>query len=157
MKARTLSIVKKELESLEPGEVVDLCVRLAKYRKDNKELLSYLLFDSHDEEAFIENIKKEIDENYVEMNRTNLYWVKKTLRKILRFTNKYIKYSGSARTEMELRIYFCKKLKDSKIPFHKSKVLENLYQGQLAKIQKSLLKMHEDLQYDYMKEIKPLM
>jgi hypothetical protein len=137
--------------------VVDLCVRLIKYKKDNKELLNYLLFEANDEHAFIENIKKEIDESYIEMNRTNLYWVKKTLRKILRYTNRYIKYSGSDQTEMELLIYFCRKLKNSGISFHKSKVLVNLYQNQLARIKKTLSAMHEDLQYDYMKEIKPLL
>ena len=115
MKSSTLSELKNELSELSPAKVLALCMRLAKYKKENKELLTYLLFHAHDEDAYIESIKSEIDEKFVEINRSNIYYVKKSLRKILRNTNKYIKYSGSAQTETELLIYFCKKIKNTGI------------------------------------------
>jgi hypothetical protein len=35
--------------------------RLARFKKENKELLSYLLFEAHDERAFIAGVKTYID------------------------------------------------------------------------------------------------
>ena len=49
MKPASLSLLKRELENLSAKEVQELCLKLAKYKKDNKELLSYLIFDSGDE------------------------------------------------------------------------------------------------------------
>jgi hypothetical protein len=156
MKAASISELKKELRTLPPKEVLELCIRMAKYKKDNKELLSYLLYEAHDETMYIDAVKLEIDEQWAEMNRSNLYLVKKTLRKILRITNKYIRYSGRKQTEVELLIYYCSKLKNSGIPVHTSTALSNLYQRQIIKIHKAMATLHEDLQFDYGQELKPL-
>jgi membrane-anchored protein YejM (alkaline phosphatase superfamily) len=156
MKASSLSELKNELSTLSPARVLALCMRLAKYKKENKEILSYLLFHSHDEQSYIENIKNEIDEKFEEINRSNIYYVKKSLRKILRNTNKYIKYSGAAQTETELLIHFCKKIKNARIPLNTSTALSNLYLNQIKRINKAMTKLHEDLQYDYKKELESL-
>ncbi len=153
MKTSSLSEIKNELGTLTPAKVLALCMRLAKYKKENKELLSYLLFYSNNEQEYIKNIKNEIDEKYKEINRSNIYYVKKSLRKILRNTNKYIKYSGSAQTETELLIYFCGKIKKTGIAIHTSTALTNLYRNQIIRINKAMAKLHEDLQYDYKKEV----
>lgn len=157
MKAASLSELKKELGTLPPKDVLAICIRLAKYKKDNKELLTYLLYEAHDERSYIETIKSGIDKQFAEMNRSNLYYIKKTLRKILRGTNKFIKYSGRKQTKVELLIYFCTKLKSSGIPIHSSTVLSNLYQRQVDKIKKAIVTLHEDLQFDYEKELQPLL
>jgi hypothetical protein len=156
MKAATLSELKNELHTIAPAQVLELCLHLAKYKKENKELLSYLLFDAGDENTYINNVKDEIDEQLLNLNRSSLYLAKKTLRKILRTTNKHIRYSGNKRTEADLLIYFCKKLKGSGVPLHKSVALTNLYQRQIQKIKKALSTLHEDLQYDYQEELKGL-
>jgi len=44
-------------------------------------------------------------------------------------------------------------MKNSGIKFQKSKVLLNLYNQQLKKINAAISKMHEDLQFDYQKEL----
>ena len=149
MKSATLSEVKKELATLPPAKVFELCMRVAKYKKENKELLNYLLFEAHDEDAYIKNIKAEIDFQYALMNRSTLYLAKKSTRKILRTANKFIKYSGNKKTEVELRIYFCEKMKKSGILQHESVTMMNLYTGQLKRINSALATLHEDLQYDY--------
>jgi|SRR5450432_214782 hypothetical protein len=156
MKAASISEIKNELGNLTPARLAALCMQLAKYKKDNKELLSYLLFEENDPAAYIETVKKEIDEQFTEINASNLYFAKKTLRKILRITNKNIRYIGSKQAEAELLIYFCQKMKNSGIHFKNSVVLVNLYEGQLKKINTAVASFHEDLQYDYVKEIKKL-
>ena len=156
MKAATLSELKAELHTIPPSQLMELCLHLAKYKKENKELLSYLLFDAGDEQGYIKSVKDEIDEQLLNLNKSSLYLAKKTLRKILRTTNKHIRYSGLKRTEVDLLIYFCRKLKNSGVPIYKSVVLSNLYQRQIQKIKKALATLHEDLQYDYEEELKSL-
>lgn len=156
MKPSTISQLQKELITLEHKQVIELAMRMAKYKKENKELLSYLLFDAADEEKFIADIKLDMETMFAEMNTSTMYYCRKSVRKILRYVNKFIKYSGLATTEMELRIYFCRCLKNSEIKLEKSETLMNLYNGQREKIKKTLGKLHEDLQYDYQNYIAEL-
>lgn len=156
MKAATVHEIKKELEGLDPEVTLALCLRLARFKKDNKELLTYLLFEAHDEAGYVESIKREITEQFQEIPNLTVYYVKKSLRRILRLVNKQIKYSGLPVSELILRIHFCQQIKQSAIPIDKSPVLVNLYQQQLKKIQLALSKLPEDLQYDYQSEIENL-
>jgi hypothetical protein len=158
MKAASLADLKKELKTLSSAELLELCMRMAKYKKDNKELLTYLIFEAGNEQAYICEIKTEMDEQFKEINNSNAYLAKKSLRKILRSTSKYIKYSGSKETELELLIYFCKKIKTSGINkfIHSNSVLTNIYLQQIKKINKALSGLHEDLQYDYQRQIENL-
>ena len=156
MKAASIHQLQKELKELEPKQVLELCVRLVKYKKENKELLTYLIFEAHDEKTYINGIKEEIDILFSEMNRSSTYLIKKSLRKILRLTNKFIKYSGSKQTEVELKIYFCTKIKASRIRIDSSTMLSNLYNREIEKIKSAIAKLHEDLQYDYKQELEKL-
>lgn len=153
MKAASLSEIKKELLTQDEGTIQELCMRLAKYKKENKELLTYLLFEAHNEPAYIENVKEELNEMFTELPAGNLYLSKKVLRKILRFANKQIRYSGIKLTELELRIFFCMKVKETRIPLQTGTVLFNLYQQQLKKIYAVLEKLPEDIQGDYERDI----
>jgi len=153
MKAASINEIKKELIELDSKRVQDLCMRLAKYKKENKELLTYLLFEAHDEGAFVHNVKAEMDELFHSLPSGNVYYVKKSLRKILRIVNKQIKYSGIKQTELELRLYFCSKIKEANVPLRSSTVLYNLNEGQLKKIKTVLTQLPEDLQYDYHQDI----
>jgi len=156
MKAASLAEIKKELVRLESRTLLELCMRLGKYKKDNKELLTYLLFEADDEPAYVENVKGEIDDQFNALPGGNLYYVKKSLRKILRMTNKQIRYSGVKQSELELRIHFCTRLKNSGIRLDRSPVLLNLYQQQLKKINLALAKLPEDLQFDYQRAVRNL-
>lgn len=156
MKAATISELKHELNNSSPAQLMEVCIRLAKFKKENKELITYLLFEAFDEHAYIENIKKEMQVQFDEINKSNVYFVKKSLRKILRFVNKHIRYMGSAEAEINLLIFFCTLLKQSGVPVETNPVIKNIYQNQLKKITKSIATMHEDLQYDYVKQLKLL-
>lgn len=156
MKAASIKEIKNQLSIIHPEQLVNICINLAKYKKENKEFLTYLLFEADDEENYKANIKTIIDNEFDAINRSNLYYAKKTIRKILRLTNKFIKFSGSKQTEVELLIYFCKKLRRAGLPLHINTVLGNIYLNQFIKIKKLISGLHEDLQFDYMEEINML-
>ena len=156
MRSSSIHEIKQELSTLKAGEVTALCLRLARFKKENKELLIYLLFEEQDEQNYLKNLKQEIKELFDEINLSHLYFAKKTLRKILRVINKHSRYSGNKQTDMELRIFFCQQLKISGIPFRQNAVLSNIFDGQLKKIDAALAGLHEDLQHDYNKEIAAL-
>jgi len=156
MKAASVNDLKEELKGLPAHKLVEVCLRLAKFKKENKELLNYLLFESHNEAAYIEAVKRDIDTEFETVNSSNLYFAKKTIRKILRIANKHIKYTSSKQAEAELLIHFCETLKQSGIPYQKSTALNNLYFSQINKAEKAVAAMHEDLQYDYQKQLEKL-
>jgi hypothetical protein len=137
--------------------MVELCLRLSRFKKENKELLTYLLFDSADEPGYIKSVKSDIDEQFELINRTSTYFIKKGIRKILRNTKKYIRYSGKKETEVELLIYFCTRLDQFKPSIHQNTPLRNIFEKQIEHIRKTMLSLHEDLQYDYGKEIEELL
>jgi len=156
MKPSTVSTLKKELNALPNGDVVDICLRLVKYKKENKELLSYLLFDANNEAEYIRSVKEEIDLQFAEINLSHMYFAKKSIRKILKNTAKYIKYSNHKQTEVELLIHFCTKLKKSGIRIAANNSISNLYTNQLRKINLAIGSLHEDLQHDYQEEVAQL-
>ncbi len=149
MKAASVNEIKKAIQALDEKEVQEFCLRLAKFKKENKELLTYLLFEAQDENAYVEGVKAEMDELFNTVPRSSVYLVKKVLRKILRVVNTQIRYSGVNETEVTLRIYFCMKMKKSGMNIQASTVIFNLYQQQIKKISAALSKLDEDLQFDY--------
>lgn len=72
-----LNDIKKELNFLSEEQMKSLILRLSKYKKDNKELLSYLIFEAHNEPAFILRVKNELDEQFENLTPGNLYLAKK--------------------------------------------------------------------------------
>jgi hypothetical protein len=153
MKAASVQELKQELKQLPPGQLVELCLRLSRFKKENKELLTYLLFEAHQEADFVKGIKEEIDDNFSEINRSHLYFAKKSLRKIVRIINKYCRYSNVTETELELRLYFCTTLKKSGIPINQNPVIKNLYNTQIKKVEQLIESLHEDLQYEFKKKM----
>jgi hypothetical protein len=156
MKAVTVKEIGQELINLTPKELRDLCLRLSRFKKENKELLTYLLFESSDEASYVENVKKEIDHQFEIINKSSYYFIKKDLRRILFNTRKYIRYSQNKKTEIDLLIYYCSKMKEFTPSFHGNTALRNLYIRQIGTIREKLGSLHEDLQYDYGLELKAL-
>ncbi len=156
MKAATVSELKKELSTRSPKELLELCLRLSKFKKENKELLTYLLYEAPNENGYIQSVKNEIDNQFEEINTQSYYFIKKSVRKILRNIKKYIRYSKKKETEADLLIYFCVKLKRMSPSMNRSTILKNIYDRQITMVKKAVATLHEDLQYDYEMELKDL-
>jgi hypothetical protein len=156
MKTVTVKELNQELTYRTPKELRDICLRLSRFKKENKELLTYLLFESSNELSYIEGVKKEMDEEFEQINRTTYYYIKKSVRKILKNTRKYIRYSQKKQTEVDLLIYFCTKLKKLSPSIQRNTSLMNLYNRQTDTIIKKVSGLHEDLQYDYGLELSEL-
>ena len=156
MKPVSVSQIKKELEHLSSYELTELCLRLAKFKQENKELLTYLLFEAHDETGYIEAVKAEVDEQFEQINTSSYYYMRKSVRKILRTIKKFARYSQKKETEVELLLHFCFKLKALKPSIFNNVTLTNTYNRQLALVKKIVATLHEDLQYDYRLKIDEL-
>ena len=156
MKSATVRELKTELQERSPKEILDLCLRLSRFKKENKELLTYLLFESNDEQGYIESVKEEIDEKFELVNQKSPYFIKKSIRAILNYTKKYIRYSQSKETELELLIYFCQKLNAFRPSIHRNRKVETLYYRLVEECKKKTRLLHEDLQYDYFRELEDL-
>jgi len=156
MKTVTAKELSQELTYRTPKELRDLCLRLARFKKENKELLTYLLFESSDELAYVKSVKEELDEEFDQINRTSYYFIRKSVRKILKNTRKYIRYSQKKQTEVELLLHFCTRLKNLSPPIQRNASLMNLYNRQIDTIIKKVSLLHEDLQYDYGIELSEL-
>lgn len=152
MKTASIKTLKDELKH----QSLELCLKLIRFKKENKELLTYLLFEAHDEERYIKSVKNEIDTLFEGINTKSYFFIRKSVRKILTNTKKYIRFSKKKETEVVLLIYFCKKLKSMKPSIKRSPRLQNILTTQVKLIEKLLLKLHEDLQYDYRLELDEL-
>jgi hypothetical protein len=156
MKAVSVVNIKKELIHRSPEELTELCLRLSKFKKENKELLTYLLFESHDEIGYIESVKELVDEQFEMINTNSYFYIKKSVRKILRTIKKFARYSLKKETEIELLLHFCHQLKVFKPSINNNVTLTNIYERQLVLIKKITATLHEDLQYDYHLKIEEL-
>ena len=153
MKISSISEVKKELNVLPKEELIELLNKLSKHSMDNKEFLHYLLFEIDFEENYISKIKEEIDVEFNLIKGRTWKSIKKSIQRILKIIKKHIKYSKKPETEIELLMYFCKKLSAFKSIFKNNPVILNIYIRQITAINKALNKLHEDIQYDYKVEI----
>ena len=157
MKPVTIKKIKDELHYKSSQELIELCLKLSKFKKENKELLSYLLFDVEDEATYIYNVNEYSTLLFGDINTKSFFYIRKSVRKILKLTKKYIRYSKKKETEVELLLHFCKELKKVSPSISKSPRLLNVYNRQLILIKKAIATLHEDLQYDYQLEFDHLL
>ncbi len=156
MKAVTVKVIKDELVNRSHKDLMEMVLRLSKFKKENKELLTYLLFESASEAQYINTVKAAMDADFAGMNTYSYFYMKKTIRKILRNVKKYIRYSLKKQTEVELLMYYCMKLNEVSPNIHRNRMLHNLYERQIKMIEKAIAYLHEDLQYDYGVELEEL-
>jgi hypothetical protein len=152
MKPASVSEIKKKLKETDKTALIEICQRLARFKKENKELLTYLLFEEDDLPGYIKTVKEEIDEGFLQVNTSNVYFAKKTIRKVLRIANKHIRYTNSKIAEVEILLHYLTNFKGMNLNWQKSTALINLYKAQLKKIDAAISTMHDDLQYDYRRE-----
>jgi hypothetical protein len=87
------------------------------------------------------------------VNTANIWFAKKTIRKILRLANKYAKYAGSKELEVQFHIHYLNGLKQ--LPDHiiKAPIMDKLVRSEEQKIRKLIRSLHEDLQYDLLRQL----
>lgn len=153
MKTASVSELKKELIHHSKEDLIELINKFIKYSKENKELLHYLLFEADFEESYIQKIKTEIGQEFDALDTRTWKTMKKSIQRILRMIKKHIKYSKVKQTEIELLLYFCQRMRELNIRLDRNPIILNIYKRQINAINKALATLHEDLQYDYLKEI----
>lgn len=156
MKIGSLADIKKELAFLDSKELSVLLLDLAKFSTDNKALLYFKLFERDNPRLFVELVQEEIDFEFQKSNTRNYHFAKKSAQSIRRKLNKSLKLTKDKETLIELIIFFCEKLKLYGFLDFRHPVIDNLYRMQVGKIEKLVLGLHEDLQYDYMEKIQEL-
>lgn len=154
MKAASIQVLKQSLKEQNASELIELCLRLARFKNENKELLSYLLFDAANLTEYIQEVKNEMEEGFQTLNPQQTFLAKKTIRKVLRIANKHIRYIGEKEAQVEILIHFLHLLKNSAYDVKRAPVMINLYKSQLKKIDQTIASLHEDLQYEYKKSRK---
>ncbi len=153
MNVAPLQQLRKELKERSNAELIECCLRLAKFKKDNKELLHYLLFEASDEETYIASVKGMMEEEFKAIRPFPTYQRHKSVRKVLRNLKKFIRYSGKKETEVELLIAFALALKSFRKSFASDTVLASIYFKQIEFIERQVLKLHEDFQFDYQADL----
>ena len=156
MKIESIVTIKKELQHLPKEDLLELCLHLGKFKKENKALLTYLLFEAHNEDGYVASVKSSLDELFDGINTDSYFYMKKTIRKILRQIRVYSRYSNKKSTEVELLLYFCEQLNELRPSIHRNRTLSNLYQRQILALKKKISVLHEDLQYDYNLQLEAL-
>ena len=141
--------LRKKIKYIDRQNLENLCLRLARYKIENKELITYFLFESKNEFEYVIGIKKIIDKYFDEIKTANYYYLKKYIRKILRRIKKFSKYSNNPETEVELILHFCVRMNDINLSFKKNKTLNNILKIQIKNIRKKITKLHCDLQFEY--------
>ena len=155
MQLEKITYIKKELGELSSKELVEICLRLAKYKKENKELLSYLLYDAENPLHYAEKVKQSLEGDFANLPKPHNSGTK-ALRKILRTLNRHAKYTASKQVEIELLIWFCQNFLNYADTRSSYKPLSALLIRQFEKIAGLSKKLHEDLQFDYQQELKYL-
>ena len=151
-----LQQIKKELQHLPAEQLADLCLRLSRYKKENKELLAYLLFEAHNEHEFIESVKAEAGFMFSQLPAQS-YFTAKGLRKILKMLTKYTKFMASKTSEIELLLNFCQNYLQYVIRQSSHKPIRLILTRQMEKLRTLIGKLHEDLQFDYSQDYNKLL
>ena len=153
MRSATVHTLKKELNERSKEDLVAICLRLAKFKKENKELLTYLLFEVESESQYVESVKAEVASQLKTINTSSYYWLRKGIRKTLKDVKKFIRYSQRKETEVELLMNFCVQVYNLSPVVKRDKVVESIVERQLVMVRNKIDALHEDLQFDYHQEL----
>lgn len=151
MDSPKLSNIRKEINELPKEILAEYCLKIAKYKTENKEFFNYLLFYSDNTAGYINEVKMIIDEGFDSLTYSD-YNSTKVLRKLTRLMNKHIKFIAEKPSEIELALYFCSQFIDKGSPKTSHKPLIGLLFRQLKRIERIIPKLNEDLQFDYQNE-----
>lgn len=156
MKAYSIKLIKDEIVHLSQPELVKLCLLLAKSKKENKEYLSYLLFESEDEQRYVVSLKESLLQQFEEVNVKSVYLTKKSLRKIIRTAARFLKYTGNKESHVQIYLFLIHEILKLKLNLIKSLALQKIYTSLKNKLRNLIDELHEDLQFDYLSHFRKL-
>ena len=156
MKSASIKEIKDALQSKSPKELVAICLSLSKYKKDNKDYLSYLLYESEDKIDYLQQCKEEMDAAIDAMSYKTFYHKKNAIRALLKKAKTRIRYTSDKEIELELLMHFCKSITDLPAEVSNNHTVMSIVERQIIIIKKTIAKMHEDLQYDYLQSLDEL-
>ena len=148
----SIASIRKELKNLEREELVLVCLRLARYKKDNKELVSFLVFQRNEEE-FILEVKTEIHFEFTGLKLLSAFQQKKILQKSIRKINKYSKFCLSKTFDLVMFMFICQSLRDSGISLYSHTFAGTIYKKILLKASKIHSTLHEEIQGDFNEDL----
>lgn len=148
MKTQGLADIKKTIKNISHAELSEICLKLARFKKDNKEYVHFLLYEASNPLDYAEEVKESLLGPLTNLSRHPSLKVKE-LRKHLRVLNRHIRYTSSSEVEISLLIWYEDMLLTHAGVRQSNKALYTLFIRQLEKIRKSFAKIHEDLQFDY--------
>ena len=160
MKAAKISELKKELAKLDHDELFDVCVRLAKFKVESKELLTYLLMKADNEIGYADELCDEIDASFnalsvdaVRVRGNRGEFIRRRCAKLFAGWTNPCDSRVTKRLSCRCGSTFAGKIKEKRIRFGSCRVSANLYATQLKKIDKAIEKVHPDLQFDYNQQV----
>lgn len=156
MVAASSKILKEALDSKTNLELKELISRLLRFKKENKELATYLLFYEQEEMEYVRDAKAAISLQFEDINTKTVFYAKKGLRKMLRIAMKFSKYSTDKSTSLEIGLHITTLLMTLPKHIKSSQLIKNMYASNLKKIYTTLEILHPDIQFDYQKQIKNL-
>jgi len=156
MDTASIKQLKDTLSKLGREALIGLLLRMVKFKKENKELLTFLLFEADDLDAYVYEITLLIKDEFENYRLKTAYYKRKGCRRVLRMLKKYIKYSADKEVEVRLLLAYVSMVAESKT-FINDRVIQKIALRQLLLAEKSIVKLHEDLQYEYKLELEELM
>lgn len=149
MKAKSLRELREELVYAEKQDLVDFCLQLARFKLENKELLTYELFYKHNKDLYLSEIEAHIDKEFDGLNDASYFYLKKGVQRINRHVKKYIRIAKNPEIEVHLLLYFLKKFTNYEPDLLKDRILNNMYHREYKLVKNRIEKLHPDLQFDY--------
>jgi hypothetical protein len=156
MDTASIKQLKDTLSTLGREALIGLLLRMVKFKKENKELLTFLLFEADDLDTYVHEITLLIEDEFENYRLKTAYYKRKGCRRVLRMLKKYIKYAADKEVEVRLLLAYVSMIAKSK-PFINDRVIQKIALRQLLLAEKSIVKLHEDLQYEYKLELEELM
>lgn len=151
-----LAELKKELNFLSAPELKEVCLRLAKYKTENKELMHFLLFYTDKKDEYVESVKTIIADEFDSLY-PGVYMATKQIRKLLRLCNKHIKFIATKHLEVEIVIAFCKEFIKHPIISANQRATFMVLVSQLKRLIRLIPKLEDDLKFDYQTQFDELM
>ncbi|WP_296701397.1 hypothetical protein [Algoriphagus sp.] len=149
MQIPSLAEIKRELSYLNEKELREYIIDLSKFSRDNKAYLFFKLYGRDQPGLYVQMVQEELENDFQNARGDHSYYAKKSAQKIRRKMNKLLKLSKDKTDQIEILLFFCEKIREFGFLKHGNLVIDNLYKTQVAKANKLISGLHEDLQFDY--------